>query len=156
MNSKLALRVLLDSKWPKSVPGPPLVKGRVAIWDQKCPKTGVILRQKTDKNHVDFESRRIGHLEGRRVAKWTLQTSKIDQHHWRSCEFQLFTLFSPKSLWLTFELHGGSFWELFVSHFGTTKYKKSDPKHGRHKDTQKNAFPSLGGDSVGHLALGGG
>ena len=41
---------------------------------------------------------KVGHLEGPRVAKWTLGTLKIKQNHWRGCEFQLFAVFSWKAL----------------------------------------------------------
>ena len=67
----------------------------VPKWFQK----GVHFEAKIDSKIVLIsEIEKVGDLEGPRVTKWTLQTSKINENHWRGCNFQLFTLFSRKAV----------------------------------------------------------
>ena len=71
------------------------------------PKWGPFCRQNRMKIRVDFGNRKVGDLEGPRVAKCTLDTSKNKENHWRCCKFKLFTRFG---LGLVFSHRGDANW----------------------------------------------
>ena len=115
---KISLGSPLGSKVVKVGPRTPSSQTVYGHLEPKWLQKGVRLETKIGPKIVLIaEIEKVGDLEGPRVAKWTLQTSKINENHWRGCKFKLFTLFSQKSLFDRFPSSRGvilgAFWELF-------------------------------------------
>ena len=122
---KISLGSPLGSKVVKVGPRTPSSQTVYGHLEPKWLQKGVRFETQIDPKIVLIsEIEKVGDLEGPRVAKWTLQTSKINENHWRACNFQVFTLFSRKAIFNKCSSSRGSFWELFGSHFGTKNQLK--------------------------------
>ena len=78
--------------------------------DPKCLKKGAVLGLKMDPQiMLDSGAEKVVNLDAPRLANGTLGTSKIIEINWRGCEFQLFKLFSWKTLLMDFGAPRGSF-----------------------------------------------
>ena len=133
MSSKWALGALVAQKWPKWVPGPLFPEIVVTFGAFGLQKGGHFETKNGPKIKLISRVGKVGHLEGPRVAKWTLGTSKMKQNHCRGSQFQLFTVFSPKSLFGWFSSSRGSFLEHFGSHFWIKNQSKKWCEKGRAK-----------------------
>ena len=74
------------SKVAKVGPRTPSAQRQCGHLELKRLQKGVHFETKIEPKIV-LSSRveKVGDLEGPRVAKWTLQTSKIIENHWRGC-----------------------------------------------------------------------